>query len=105
VVFGSRVGRLRCLFECRRLCRIRRCLFRILTAPPARKASIVRFVGENRRLSLAAVFKIVSKLRAGVVWPNTYNKFDPTSPFGGYKERGFGREGGRHGLLPYVTLS
>jgi aldehyde dehydrogenase (NAD+) len=51
------------------------------------------------------IFKIVSKLRAGVVWANTYNKFDPTSPFGGYKESGFGREGGRHGLLPYVTLN
>jgi aldehyde dehydrogenase (NAD+) len=51
------------------------------------------------------IFKIVSKLRAGVVWANTYNKFDPTSPFGGYKESGFGREGGRHGLLPYVALS
>jgi aldehyde dehydrogenase (NAD+) len=51
------------------------------------------------------IFKIVNKLRAGVVWANTYNKFDPTSPFGGYKESGFGREGGRHGLLPYVTLS
>src|SRR3954468_13823069 len=50
------------------------------------------------------IFKIVNKLRAGVVWANTYNKFDPTSPFGGYKESGFGREGGRHGLLPYVTL-
>jgi aldehyde dehydrogenase (NAD+) len=51
------------------------------------------------------IFKIVNKLRAGVVWANTYNKFDPTSPFGGYKESGFGREGGRHGLLPYVQLS
>jgi aldehyde dehydrogenase (NAD+) len=51
------------------------------------------------------IFKIVSKLRAGVVWANTYNKFDPTSPFGGYKESGWGREGGVHGLLPYVTLS
>jgi aldehyde dehydrogenase (NAD+) len=51
------------------------------------------------------IFKIVNKLRAGVVWANTYNKFDPTSPFGGYKESGFGREGGRHGLLPYVTFS
>jgi aldehyde dehydrogenase (NAD+) len=50
------------------------------------------------------IFKIVSKLRAGVVWANTYNKFDPTSPFGGYKESGFGREGGVHGLLPYVRL-
>ncbi len=51
------------------------------------------------------IFKIVNKLRAGVVWANTYNKFDPTSPFGGYKESGFGREGGLHGLRPYVTLS
>jgi len=51
------------------------------------------------------IFKMVSKLRAGVVWANTYNKFDPTSPFGGYKESGFGREGGLHGLLPYLTLT
>jgi aldehyde dehydrogenase (NAD+) len=50
------------------------------------------------------IFKMVSKLRAGVVWANTYNKFDPTSPFGGYKESGWGREGGVHGLLPYITL-
>lgn len=48
------------------------------------------------------IFKMASKLRAGVVWANTYNKFDPTSPFGGYKESGFGREGGLHGLLPYL---
>ncbi len=41
--------------------------------------------------------------RAGV-WCNTYNKFDPASPFGGYKESGFGREGGVHGLRAYVTL-
>ena len=43
-------------------------------------------------------------LKAGVVWANTFNKFDPTSPFGGYKESGFGREGGRHGLAPYLAL-
>ena len=43
-------------------------------------------------------------MRAGVVWANTFNKFDPSSPFGGYKESGFGREGGLHGLLPYVNL-
>jgi len=48
------------------------------------------------------IFKIISKLRAGVVWANTYNKFDPTSPFGGYKESGFGREGGLQGLWPYL---
>ena len=51
------------------------------------------------------IFKIVNQLRAGVVWANTYNKFDPSSPFGGYKESGFGREGGRHGLLPYLSLT
>jgi len=44
-------------------------------------------------------------MRAGVVWANTFNRFDPTSPFGGYKESGFGREGGVHGLLPYLELS
>lgn len=43
------------------------------------------------------------KLRAGVVWANTFNKFDPASPFGGYKESGFGREGGRHGLEAYLN--
>jgi aldehyde dehydrogenase (NAD+) len=43
-------------------------------------------------------------LRAGVVWANTYNRFDPSSPFGGYKESGFGREGGRHGLEPYLDF-
>ncbi len=47
---------------------------------------------------------MAERLRAGVVWANTFNQFDPTSPFGGYKESGFGREGGRHGLAPYVAL-
>jgi aldehyde dehydrogenase (NAD+) len=47
---------------------------------------------------------MAERLRAGVVWANTYNRFDPTSPFGGYKESGFGREGGRHGLEPYLAL-
>lgn len=50
------------------------------------------------------IFKMVAQLRAGVVWANTYNKFDPTSPFGGYRESGFGREGGVHGLFPYVRF-
>jgi aldehyde dehydrogenase (NAD+) len=50
------------------------------------------------------IFKMVNKLRAGVVWANTYNKFDPTSPFGGYKESGFGREGGLQGLAGYCRL-
>jgi aldehyde dehydrogenase (NAD+) len=47
---------------------------------------------------------MAERLRAGVVWANTFNKFDPSSPFGGYKESGFGREGGRQGLEPYVRL-
>ena len=50
------------------------------------------------------IFNLTSQMRAGVVWANTYNKFDPTSPFGGYKESGHGREGGLHGLLPYLNL-
>jgi aldehyde dehydrogenase (NAD+) len=50
------------------------------------------------------IFKLVNKLRAGVVWANTYNKFDPTSPFGGYKESGFGREGGSQGLAGYCRI-
>ena len=48
------------------------------------------------------IFNLSSKLRAGVIWANTYNKFDPSSPFGGYKESGFGREGGIHGLEAYL---
>jgi len=44
------------------------------------------------------------RLQAGVIWANTFNKFDPSSPFGGYKESGFGREGGRHGLLSYLKV-
>lgn len=50
------------------------------------------------------ILKMSAELKAGVVWANTYNKFDPTSPFGGYKESGFGREGGRQGLLDYVRV-
>jgi aldehyde dehydrogenase (NAD+) len=50
------------------------------------------------------IFNLTSKLKAGVVWANTYNKFDPTSPFGGFKESGFGREGGLHGLAAYLDL-
>ena len=48
------------------------------------------------------IFNMTSQMRAGVVWANTFNKFDPTSPFGGYKESGFGREGGLHGLAAYL---
>lgn len=50
------------------------------------------------------IFNMTRRMRAGVVWANTFNKFDPSSPFGGYKESGFGREGGLHGLLPYLNL-
>jgi aldehyde dehydrogenase (NAD+) len=49
------------------------------------------------------ILAIADRLRAGVVWANTFNKFDPTSPFGGYKESGYGREGGRHGLEAYLA--
>ena len=47
---------------------------------------------------------MADQLKAGVVWANTFNRFDPASPFGGYKESGFGREGGRHGLEPYLSF-
>jgi aldehyde dehydrogenase (NAD+) len=50
------------------------------------------------------ILAVANKLRAGVVWSNTFNKFDPTSPFGGYKESGHGREGGRHGLEAYLDV-
>jgi aldehyde dehydrogenase (NAD+) len=52
----------------------------------------------------AKIFKMTQSIRAGVVWANTFNKFDPTSPFGGYKESGVGREGGLHGLDAYLDL-
>ncbi len=52
----------------------------------------------------AKIFRMTRKIRAGVVWANTFNKFDPTSPFGGYKESGVGREGGLHGLDAYLKL-
>jgi aldehyde dehydrogenase (NAD+) len=47
---------------------------------------------------------VAERLRAGVIWANTYNRFDPTSPFGGVRESGFGREGGRHGLEAYLNV-
>src|SRR5688500_9128963 len=50
------------------------------------------------------ILHMVRKMKAGVVWANTFNRFDPTSPFGGYKESGFGREGGMHGRHAYVRL-
>ena len=51
------------------------------------------------------ILGVADKLRAGVVWANTFNQFDPASPFGGYKESGYGREGGRHGLTAYLESS
>jgi aldehyde dehydrogenase (NAD+) len=51
------------------------------------------------------ILDLANRVRAGVVWANTFNRFDPASPFGGYKESGFGREGGRHGLTAYLDLS
>ena len=53
----------------------------------------------------AKIFKMTRAIRAGVIWANTFNKFDPASPFGGYKESGMGREGGLHGLDAYLELS
>ena len=50
------------------------------------------------------IFQIADQIQAGVIWANTFNKFDPTSPFGGYLESGFGREGGMHGLMSYVQI-
>lgn len=50
------------------------------------------------------IFQLANQLKAGVIWGNTFNQFDPTSPFGGYKESGFGREGGRHGLAAYLEV-
>jgi aldehyde dehydrogenase (NAD+) len=50
------------------------------------------------------ILAMAARLRAGVVWANTFNKFDPAAPFGGYKESGFGREGGRHGLEAYLDV-
>ena len=50
------------------------------------------------------ILAVANRLRAGVVWANTFNRFDPASPFGGYKESGYGREGGRHGLEAYLAV-
>ena len=62
---------------------------------------------ETRTADLAAVCSGKKEVEAAidrVVWANTFNRFDPASPFGGYKESGFGREGGRHGLEPYLSF-
>ena len=71
--------------------------------------SLVR-IAPNRRVELdwtdkgSRILWMADQLRAGVVWANTFNRFDPASPFGGYKESGYGREGGRHGLEAYLDV-
>ncbi|NDC93308.1 MAG: aldehyde dehydrogenase family protein, partial [Flavobacteriales bacterium] len=86
----------------------------VLTIQTFRTVDEVIQKANNSHFGLAAgvwtdkgsrIFNLTSKLRAGVIWANCYNKFDPTSPFGGYKESGFGREGGLHGLSAYLKLS
>jgi aldehyde dehydrogenase (NAD+) len=86
----------------------------VLTIQTFRTVDEVIQKANNSPFGLAAVvwtskgsriFNLTNKLRAGVIWANCYNKFDPTSPFGGYKESGFGREGGLHGLSAYLKLS
>ena len=86
----------------------------VLSVQTFRTESEVIQKANNTRYGLSAgvwtdkgsrIFAITSQLRAGVVWANTYNKLDPSSPFGGYKESGMGREGGIDGLLPYLTLN
>ena len=63
-----------------------------------------RLIASRNKASAEMSAPFAARLKAGVVWGNTYNKFDPSSPFGGYKESGFGREGGRQGLAAYVEL-
>ena len=74
-----------------------------LVMPPLLEYLESLLSGTGRELDLQT-FKLVDQLHAGVVWANTYNKFDPGSPFGGYQESGFGREGGLHGLSAYCHL-
>ena len=59
---------------------------------------------DSHGLNRVTVQSYAGGLKAGTIWQNTYNQFDPTSPFGGYKESGFGREGGAAGLRPYVRI-
>jgi aldehyde dehydrogenase (NAD+) len=85
----------------------------VLTVQTFRTVDEVIIKANNTHYGLSAgvwtdkgskIFKMTSKLNAGVIWANTFNKFDPTSPFGGYKESGFGREGGLHGLSGYLKF-
>ena len=52
----------------------------------------------------AKALEMAARLKAGVIWLNTFNRFDPSAPFGGYRESGFGREGGRQGLRAYLKV-
>ncbi len=85
----------------------------VLAAQTFRTVAEVIKKANNTRYGLSAgvwtnkgskIFNMTSQLKAGVIWANTYNQFDPASPFGGYKESGFGREGGLHGLAAYLDL-
>ncbi len=72
--------------------------------PYAPASALLDLIERHRNKGLPSVVDADVLLRAGIVWANTYNKFDPASPFGGYKESGFGREGGLHGLAAYVNF-
>jgi acyl-CoA reductase-like NAD-dependent aldehyde dehydrogenase len=69
-----------------------------------RSSASMRVVSHQNLWLVRVWDEFASRVQAGVVWCNTYNKFDPASPFGGYKESGFGREGGVHGLAAYVAF-
>ena len=71
---------------------------------PAPRARLSAPGGTNWTEKGSLILYMASRLRAGVVWANTFNKFDPASPFGGYKESGYGREGGRQGLEAYLDV-
>ena len=84
-------------------------LYRVAEVMEGRHAQFCEEVSAGEGLSAgiwtdkgSRILWAANQLRAGVVWANTFNKFDPTSPFGGYKQSGYGREGGRHGLAAYL---
>ncbi len=85
----------------------------VLTVQTFRTVKEAVDLANNTRYGLSAgvwsdkgskLFQVAGAMRAGVVWGNSFNQFDPGSPFGGYQESGFGREGGRHGLRPYLEV-
>ena len=73
-----------------------------LTGVPTLAAIAARLLLASDESLAAEARELADQLNAGVVWANTFNQFDPTSPFGGFKESGYGREGGRQGLLAYL---